>query len=59
MARAGLGLTAETLVERAKVSKVTLSDFEIKRTTPNVAAVRAALESAGVISSTRTGKARA
>ncbi len=52
MARAGLGMTAEALAERAKVSKVTLSDFEIGKRSPHprtLAAIRSALESAGVI----------
>lgn len=51
MARAGLGLTAGQVAERAQVSKVTLSDFEKhKRSTHprTVAAIRAALEKAGV-----------
>ncbi len=51
MARAGLGLTARRVAERAQVSKVTLSDFEKgKRLTHprTVAAIRAALEKAGV-----------
>jgi transcriptional regulator with XRE-family HTH domain len=51
MARAGLGLTAGLVAERAQVSKVTLSDFEKgKRSTHprTVAAIRAALEKAGV-----------
>jgi transcriptional regulator with XRE-family HTH domain len=51
MARAGLGLTAGVVAERARISKVTLSDFEKgKRSTHprTVAAIRAALERAGV-----------
>ncbi|MGO8740354.1 helix-turn-helix domain-containing protein [Rhodoblastus sp.] len=51
MARAGLGLTGEQVAERARVSKVTLSDFEkCKRSTHprTVGAIRAALENAGV-----------
>ena len=51
MARAGLGLTAETLAERAKVSKVTLSDFEIGKRSPHprtLEAIKTALELAGV-----------
>ncbi len=52
MARAGLGMTAEALAERAKVSKVTLSDFEIGKRSPHprtLAAIKSALEAAGVI----------
>ena len=51
MARAGLGMTAEALAERAKVSKVTLSDFEIGKRSPHprtLGAIKTALESAGV-----------
>ena len=51
MARAGLGMTAEALAERAKVSKVTLSDFEIGKRSPHprtLEAIKSALESAGV-----------
>ncbi len=51
MARAGLGMTAEALAERAKVSKVTLSDFEIGKRSPHprtLEAIKTALESAGV-----------
>lgn len=51
MARAGLGMTAEALAAAASVSKVTLSDFEIGKRSPHprtIAAIRAALESAGV-----------
>lgn len=51
MARAGLGLTAGLVAERARISKVTLSDFEKgKRSTHprTVAAIRTALERAGV-----------
>lgn len=50
MARAGLGFTAGLLAERARVSKVTLSDFEKGKRSPHartVAAIRAALESGG------------
>ena len=51
MARAGLRLTAGTLADHAKVSKVTLSDFEKGKRSPHprtVAAIRVALETAGV-----------
>ena len=51
MARAGLGLTAGLLAERARVSKVTLSDFEKGKRSPHprtIAAIRAALETVGV-----------
>jgi transcriptional regulator with XRE-family HTH domain len=51
MARAGLGMTAEALAAAAKISKVTLSDFEIGKRAPHprtLAAIRAALEAAGV-----------
>jgi transcriptional regulator with XRE-family HTH domain len=51
MARAGLGLTAGALAERAQVSKVTLSDFELGKRSPmprTIAAIRAALEKAGM-----------
>jgi transcriptional regulator with XRE-family HTH domain len=51
MARAGLGMTAEQLAAAARVSKVTLSDFEIGKRSPHprtLAAIRTALESAGV-----------
>ncbi|WP_298353158.1 helix-turn-helix transcriptional regulator [Rhodoblastus sp.] len=51
MARAGLRLTAGALADHAKVSKVTLSDFEKGKRSPHprtVAAIRAALEAAGV-----------
>ncbi len=51
MARAGLGITAEDLAERAGVSKATISDFELGKRAPyphTVAAIRAALESSGV-----------
>ena len=52
MARGGLAMTAEALASLAGVSKVTLSDFEIGKRSPHprtLAAIRAALESAGVI----------
>jgi transcriptional regulator with XRE-family HTH domain len=51
MARAGLGLTAGALAERAHVSKVTLSDFELGKRSPmprTIAAIRTALEQAGM-----------
>ena len=51
MARAGLGMTAEALAATARVSKVTLSDFEIGKRSPHprtLAAIRAVLEAAGV-----------
>jgi transcriptional regulator with XRE-family HTH domain len=51
MARAGLGLTAGLLAERARVSKVTLSDFEKGKRSPHprtIAAIRVALESVGI-----------
>jgi transcriptional regulator with XRE-family HTH domain len=51
MARAGLGLTAGALAERAQVSKVTLSDFELGKRSPmprTIAAIRGALERAGM-----------
>jgi transcriptional regulator with XRE-family HTH domain len=51
MARAGLGMTAEALAERAKVSKVTLSDFEIGKRSPHprtLEAIKNALETTGV-----------
>lgn len=51
MARAGVGLTAGRLAERAQVSKVTLSDFEKGKRAPHprtIAAIRVALESVGV-----------
>ncbi|HUO55618.1 MAG TPA: helix-turn-helix transcriptional regulator [Rhodoblastus sp.] len=51
MARAGLSLTAEALAERARVSKVTLSDFEKGKRSPHprtVAAIRSVLENAGM-----------
>ena len=51
MARAGLGMTAEALAERAKVSKVTFSDFEIGKRSPHpttLEAIKTPLELAGV-----------
>ena len=51
MARAGLGLTAGALAERAQISKVTLSDFELGKRSPQprtIAAIRVALERAGM-----------
>jgi transcriptional regulator with XRE-family HTH domain len=50
MARAGLGMRAETLAAAAGVSKVTLSDFEIRKRSPHprtLIAIREALEAAG------------
>ncbi len=51
MARAGLGITAEALAERAGVSRATVTDFELGKRSPHphtVAVIRAALENSGV-----------
>ena len=52
MARAGLGMRADELADAAKVSRVTLSDFEAGKRSPHprtLEAIRSALEKAGVI----------
>lgn len=51
MARAGLAMRADQLADAAKVSRVTLSDFEAGKRTPHprtLDAIRSALEAAGV-----------
>jgi len=51
MARAGLGMKADELADAAKVSRVTLSDFEAGKRSPHprtLAAIQAALEAAGI-----------
>ncbi len=51
MARAGLGITAEELAERAGVSRATITDFELGKRSPHphtVAVIRAALENSCV-----------